>query len=336
MTNRNNISRIMSPALWGVTIILIILLIALSYILFLLSRTQPSSSQPVIDPAIAGEGDETVAILPTELPPTNTPQPLPTATELPTSTPNPTDTPIPTSEPTPTEIIESLESSDAISETVDVDIEGGETVTDTVTLDEEEAVEEAGEEEIGAEEGAEAEEAGVEGDGEALADTAEITSTTAITGTELLTETVSAPVLTCEAGPLEADDGCIYNVSIGLSVQTGGIHDWYLSNTGTCGIPANHKMVEASNSGLVTVEQLTEYVIGGEYFPEGHTVAPDVDISVNEPPFIFLNFIVPEEAGTYESCWRLTDENNNPYGEPLITTITVEETAEEESEAGDG
>lgn len=254
-------------------------------------QPQPEvNEEEIVATAIAGLSLTQTALPQPTLPPTNTP--LPTATSTATPLP-PTETPVPPTE-VPTEA--PTETTAPIETEVPADIDASEALTDTtetVDLDLSESV----------------------------------TETVGITSDTPLTTTLPAvdPAV-CVAGPLVADNGCTYDVEIGFSVfnPDTGIHDFYLSNTGTCDIPANHKLVQVTD-GLTTKTFETEYTIGGEFFSVGAVPDPNyVENGTDEPPFVFLNFFIPEDSGTYESCWRLTDENDNFYGAPLTTTVVVE------------
>ena len=92
---------------------------------------------------------------------------------------------------------------------------------------------------------------------------------------------------------------------------------WLVQNAGTCNWDERYEIrLEAGpNMGVPATQAL---------FP----ARSGLEVTIR------MNFIAPEEPGTYRSAWQAYDPEGVPFGDPFFIEVVVEETSPPEAEDG--
>jgi hypothetical protein len=107
----------------------------------------------------------------------------------------------------------------------------------------------------------------------------------------------------------------------GTQVPPGEILDkrWLVQNAGTCNWDERYQIrLEAgSNMGVPQVQAL-------------YPARSNLEVTIR------MNFIAPDEPGTYRSAWQAYDPDGEPFGDPFfIEVVVVDNVPPEESEGGE-
>lgn len=92
---------------------------------------------------------------------------------------------------------------------------------------------------------------------------------------------------------------------------------WLVQNSGTCNWDERYEIrLEAGpNMGVPQVQAL---------FP----ARSDTEVTIR------MNFIAPDEPGTYRSAWQAYDPDGTPFGDPFFIEVIVDDTAPLPEEGG--
>lgn len=106
----------------------------------------------------------------------------------------------------------------------------------------------------------------------------------------------------------------------GTQVFPGEILDkrWLVQNAGTCNWDERYQIrLEAgSNMGVPQVQAL-------------YPARSNLEVTIR------MNFIAPDEPGTYRSAWQAYDPDSIPFGDPFFIEVVVVESSPSEAEGGE-
>ena len=148
------------------------------------------------------------------------------------------------------------------------------------------------------------------------------------------TQAVTATPLPVSAQEIEADDrpttepACtnalwfFQDITIpdGTQVSPGDRLDkrWLVQNAGTCNWDERYQIRLEAGSNMGVPQQQALY-----------PARSGLELTIR------MNFIAPDEAGTYRSAWQAYDPDGVPFGDPFFIEVVVVDNAPPESEGGE-